>query len=94
VELDTGRLAVLAPEFDAPPVERRLSAVARIAARDSEAGPIARLEQSERFGLIVAPSSTVTQPSAVHVRLSEDPAATLDHLFRTLVQFPLTSLGS
>jgi hypothetical protein len=33
----------------------------------------------------VAPSSTVIQPSAVHAGLTADPAATLEHLLRTLV---------
>jgi hypothetical protein len=32
-----------------------------------------------------APSSTVVQPSEVHTGLTDDPAATLEHLFRTLV---------
>jgi len=33
----------------------------------------------------VSPSSTIVQPSPVHTGLSDDPAATLEHLFRTLV---------
>ena len=39
----------------------------------------------ERFHWLVSPSSTVIQPSEVHTGLTADPAATLDHLFRTLV---------
>ena len=39
----------------------------------------------ERFGWIVAPSSTTIQPSEVHTGLTSDPRATLDHLFETLV---------
>jgi hypothetical protein len=34
---------------------------------------------------VAAPSSTVIQPSDVHTGLSEDPAATLRHLFGSLV---------
>ncbi len=33
----------------------------------------------------MAPSSTVIQPSDVHAGLTDDPAATLEHLVRTLV---------
>ena len=57
--------------------------------RDREAGAIARMPASERFGWLVAPSSTMIQPSEVHTGLCEDPAGTLEALFRELVG-PLT----
>ncbi|MGH2881831.1 MAG: DUF3037 domain-containing protein, partial [Solirubrobacteraceae bacterium] len=47
------------------------------------------LPPSERFGWLVAPSSTVIQPSDVHTGLTDDPVATLDALFRELVE-PVT----
>ncbi len=53
---------------------------------DPAAGPVAALEPSERFHWLVAPSSTVVQPSPVHTGLCEDPAALLDHLHATLVR--------
>jgi hypothetical protein len=43
------------------------------------------LPQSERFGWLVAPSSTIIQPSEVHTGLSDEPRATLDGLFAELV---------
>ena len=46
---------------------------------------MAALEPSERFDWLVAPSSTVIQPSPVHTGLCEDPAATLERLFAELV---------
>ena len=46
------------------------------------------MEQSERFGWLVAPSSTIVQPSPVHTGVSADPQATLDHLFAELVAPP------
>ena len=46
---------------------------------------LARLEASERFHWLAAPSSTVIQPSPVHTGLSDDPEATLEHLYATLV---------
>ena len=51
-----------------------------------DAGPIAALPQSERFGWLAAPSSTIVQPSAVHTGLSADPRGTLDGLFARLVR--------
>jgi Protein of unknown function (DUF3037) len=89
VELDERRLAALAPDARAGDVVALLGALARVAAGDRDAGAIAALPPSERFGWLVAPSSTVIQPSEVHTGLTDDPAATLDALFRELVE-PVT----
>ncbi|HWV86066.1 MAG TPA: DUF3037 domain-containing protein [Capillimicrobium sp.] len=83
--LDEARLRALAPDADADQVRAHLQAIERIAAGDPDAGPIAALDRSERFGWLVAPSSTIIQPSRVHTGLCDDPQATLDHLFETLV---------
>ena len=87
-EVDDERLRVLDPDVDVDAVRAHLATIARVAAGDPGAGPLARLEPSERFGWIVAPSSTLVQPSAVHTGLTEDPAATLDRLFTSLVLPP------
>ena len=81
VALDHERLAALAPGVDPAPIERHLDALARIAAGDPGAGPIAALPQSERFSWLVAPSSTVVQPSPVHTGLCDDPDGLLARLF-------------
>ena len=86
VGLDITRLEALAPGIDPATIEEHLAAIERVAAGDPEAGPIARLGQGERFHWLVAPSSTVIQPSEVHTGLSDDPAAELNHLFERLVQ--------
>jgi beta-aspartyl-peptidase (threonine type) len=57
-----------------------------VADGDPASGPIASMPQSERFGWLVAPSSTIMQPSEVHTGLSLDPQATLDALFTELVE--------
>jgi hypothetical protein len=85
VQLDRERLRVLAPDADADAIQAHLDARVKIAAGDPDGGPIARLDQSERFNWLVAPSSTVIQPSAVHTGLCGDPAATLARLFERLV---------
>lgn len=84
--LDEGLVAALAPDCDLGDVRAHLDLIVRIAAGDPDAGPIARLSLAERFHWLVAPSSTIIQPSAVHTGLTDDPAATLDHLVRTLVR--------
>ena len=85
VRLDRDRLRALAPDADADLIERHLHARARIAAGDPEGGPMASLEQSERFNWLVAPSSTVIQPSPVHTGLCDEPEETLERLFGEVV---------
>ena len=88
VGLDPARLDALAPGAPAEELGRHLESLARIARGDASAGPIAALPASERFGWLVAPSSTMIQPSEVHTGLCEDPAATLEQLFEELVEPP------
>ena len=86
IALDERRLAAFAPDLDPASIRPHLAAIERIAAGDPEAGPIARLGQAERFHWLVAPSSTIIQPSEVHTGLCDDPAAELDHLVAALVE--------
>ncbi len=84
-ELDAARLAALAPGLDPAPLRSRLNALCEVVSGASAGGAVARLPKSERFGWIVAPSSTSIQPSEVHTGLTSDPAATLERLFGRLV---------
>jgi hypothetical protein len=85
VHLHRDRLAALDGDADADAIERHLRSLARIAAGDPDAGPVAALPQSERFSWLVAPSSTIVQPSPVHTGFCDDPAAKLARLFDELV---------
>ena len=73
------------PACDADEVRGHLEAIKHIAAGDPAGGPIVALSQAERYHWLVAPSSTVIQPSEAHTGMTTDPAATLEHLFATLV---------
>ena len=86
--LDRARLAALYPDAtaDLDPIERALAVIPRIAAGDPAAGPIALLNQSERFHWLVSPRSTITQVSPVHSGLCDLPAAMLDHLVDRMVR--------
>jgi hypothetical protein len=57
----------------------------RIAAGDPAGGTVSALDPSDRFGWLVAPSSTSIQPSPVHTGICDDPQAMLDRLFAELV---------
>jgi hypothetical protein len=86
VELDEALLVAMAHDCDREIVRTHLAGVEAIAAGDAAAGPIAALSAPERFHWLVSPSSTIIAPSVVHTGLTTDPAATLEHLFRTLVR--------
>jgi hypothetical protein len=85
VHLDEALLVAMNPDCDPEVVRAHLAAIEGIAAGAPDAGPIARLSMAERFHWLVSPSSTIIGTSAVHTGLTSDPAATLDHLVRTLV---------
>lgn len=85
VQLDEARLGALARDCDPALVRPHLEAIPLLCAGDPAAGPISRLSQAERFHWLSAPSSTIVQRSPVHTGLTIDPAATLEHLFRSLV---------
>jgi hypothetical protein len=88
VALDEDRLRALDPGCDPAEVRLHLEGIERIAAGDPSGGPIAALSQAERYHWLVAPSSTIIQPSEAHTGLTGDPEATLEHLFTTLVLAP------
>jgi hypothetical protein len=85
VDLETRRLALLAPALDREDIRRHLELIPRLCAGGQQAGPIGLLPMPERFHWLVAPRSTIIQPSQVHSGLCADPAATLERLFAALV---------
>ena len=93
VALDEARLRALDPGCDPAVVRAHLAAFERIAAGDPAGGPIAALSLAERYHWLVAPSSTIIQPSEAHTGLTADPAATLEHLFASLVTAPGEATG-
>jgi hypothetical protein len=83
--LDPDRLQLAFPAIDLDAVAAALAGRRAIAAGAADAGPIAALPPSDRFGFLVAPASTVVQPGPVHTGLCDDAQATLAHLFARLV---------
>ena len=87
-ELDETLLAALAPSCDAADIKAQLRTLVAVAEGRPEGGGIARLDQSERFHWLTAPTSTIVQPSEVHTGLTADPAGELERLFEALVLRP------
>jgi hypothetical protein len=85
IHLDEDRLRALWPQADIATIRRHLQAIERVCTGDADAGPIAKMSQSERFHWITSPKSTVIQVSPVRTGLSSEPEKLADQLARDLV---------
>jgi hypothetical protein len=85
VNLNPARLAAFAPELDVELVLELLGHVPLVCRGGQAAGPIGELPRQERFRWLVAPRSTIIQPSPVHCGLCDDPALALERLFHAAV---------
>ena len=85
VHLDAARLKALDPEVDLEAVRAHLEAIRSACAGGPDAGAVGRLPLRERFGWLVAPRSTVVQPSPVHTGLTDDPEAEMERLLLSMV---------
>lgn len=82
---DGERMKALWPELDIDLVANHLEAIQKICAGDAAAGPIAQLSRRERFHWLVAPRSTIIQPSPVHTGVCDATDGLLDRLEKQLL---------
>ena len=88
VHLDPARLRALDPGADLEAVRAHLEAFRSVCAGGPKAGAVGSLPLGERFGWLVAPRSTVVQPSPVHTGLTDDAEAELERLLSRMVLPP------
>lgn len=86
VVLDEDRLRAFAPDLDIAALRQQLDGLARVAAGDPDAGRVAGMATTDRFGFLTAPSNTIIQSSPVHVGLGDDPAAALQRIVDRFVR--------
>ena len=86
VVTDVAGLAIRAARVDVALLLRYLESCKAICEGDMSAGPVALAPPSERFHWLTAPRSDVIQSGPVHEGLCRDPSATLDELFRSMVE--------
>lgn len=86
IELDEARLLALAPDIDMAVIRSHLEVFDAIAAGDPKGGPIAAMNQSQRFHWLTTPRSTVIQTSPAHVGRCSDPEQALEDLMDALVR--------
>jgi hypothetical protein len=87
-ELDAARARALDPALDLDAVRKHLASIAVICAGGPDAGALGKLSKRERFDWLVAPRSTIIQPSPVHTGRCTDLGNTLDHLLDAMVRPP------
>jgi hypothetical protein len=86
---DLSRARALDPSLDTSAVLAHLDGIRAVCAGDPAAGANAARPPGDRFRWLVAPRSTVVQPSPVHTGLTDDPAGELVDLARRMVAPPL-----
>jgi hypothetical protein len=86
IHLDLSRLRALDPHLETETILSHLNVARKVCVGGAEAGAIGLLPPVQRFGWLVAPRSTVVQPSPVHTGLTIDPEETLEYLLRVMVE--------
>ena len=94
VEIDEERLRALDETLDIDNIRAHLATIPAICAGGSGAGPIGELPQRNRFHWLVAPRSTIIQPSPVHTGRTANPAAALERLLDAMVRRPAVARQS
>ena len=86
IEVDEAVLRAVDPAIDLAAVRTNLDVIPAVCRGGPDAGPIGELPPRGRFRWLVAPRSTIIQPSAVHTGRTTDPAACLEHLMDRIVR--------
>lgn len=84
--LDADALRALRPDCELDAIREQLRFIEEIASGRVPASPFADMSQSERFGWLTTPRSTLVQPGPLHAGTTPDPAATFEHLYALLVE--------
>lgn len=86
IELDERLVLAIDPDADVAALRANLEVIPAVCRGGPEAGPIGLLPARARFRWLVAPRSTIIQPSPVHTGRTTDPAACLEHLMDRVVR--------
>ena len=86
IQVDEDLIRAIDPSIDLDAVRTNLAVIPLVCKGGAEAGPIGALPSRGRFRWLVAPRSTIIQPSEVHTGRTTDPAACLEKLMDRLVR--------
>lgn len=79
------KILSLKPKADLDEIRRNLEAFCKIASGDKDGGPIACLDEAERFRWLTAVRSAVIQTSRPHPGLSDNLEKTMQCIFKEMV---------
>jgi hypothetical protein len=79
------KILKLMPDADLDEIRKNLEAFCKIAAGDKEGGPIACMDEAERFRWLTAVRSASIQTSRPHPGVSDDLEKTVSSLFSEMV---------
>ena len=79
------KILALMPEADMEEMSKNLEAFGKIAAGEKDGGPIACLDEAERFRWLTAVRSASIQTSRPHPGVSDDLEKTINTLFSEMV---------
>ena len=85
VTTDLSRALALDNSLEVDTIARHLEGIRALCAGDAGSGDNGRRSPGDRFRWLVAPRSTVVQPSPVHTGLTDSPDDALAELFRQMV---------
>lgn len=80
------KILALMPDADIPEIKTNMEAYRRIAAGEKSCGPIANLNEAERFGWLTAVRSATIQTSRPHPGVCDNLENTLNALFSEMVE--------
>ena len=86
IEVDEALIRAIDPAVDIDAVRSNLAVIPVVCRGGPDAGPIGALASRGRFRWLVAPRSTIIQPSEVHTGRTTDPAASLERLMERVVR--------
>lgn len=84
--LDADALAALRSGCDLHAIREQLEFIEALAAGRVASPPFGAMSSSERFHWLTTPRSTVVQPGPLHAGVTDDPAATFEHLYAVMVE--------
>ncbi len=90
ITADLSRAVALDVSLDVETVRRHLEGVRTLCAGEPGSGDNGLRPRGDRFRWLVAPRSTVVQPSPVHTGLTDSPPDALAELFAQMVAPPRT----
>jgi len=79
------KILAIMPDADLQEIRKNLDAFCKIAAGEKDGGPIASLDEAERFRWLTAVRSASIQTSRPHPGVSEDLEKTISTLFSEMV---------